>query len=72
MPCRGRGRPRKGEEAAGKAAGDAARAVKGGRLALLKNPEGLTERQALDLGRIAREDKRLYRACLLKERLRDV
>ena len=34
--------------------------------------EGLTERQALDLGRIAREDKRLYRACLLKERLRDV
>lgn len=39
---------------------------------MLKNPEGLTERQALDLGRIAREDKRLYRACLLKERLRDV
>lgn len=62
----------KAAKAAGRAAGDTAGAVKRGRFALLKNPEDLTQRQALDLGRIAREDKRLYRAYLLKERLRDV
>ena len=65
---RGRGRPRKGEEPAP----SRAKAVKGARYPLLKNPEDLTEGQRSALERVAREDKRLYRAYLLKERLRDV
>lgn len=68
IPKRKRGRPRRGEEAAP----SLAKAVKGCRYAVLKNPEDLTEGQALTLERVAREDKRLYRAYLLKERLRDV
>lgn len=67
-PRRGRGRPRKGEEPAP----SAAKAVKGSRYAVLKNPEDLTAVQALTLERVARENKRLYRVYLLKERLRDV
>lgn len=58
---------RRGELAAG-----GAKAVKGSRYALLKNPEDLTEAQGESLERVAREDKPLYRAYLLKERLRDV
>lgn len=71
-PKRGRGRPKKGEKLAGKDAARAAKAVKGSRFALLKNPESLTEGQKLSLERIAREDGRLYRAYMMKERLRDV
>ena len=67
-PKRKRGRPKKGEEAAP----SKAKAVKSSRHALLKNPENLTERQKKTLERVVREDKRLYRAYLLKERLRDV
>lgn len=67
-PKRGRGRPRKGEEPAP----SRAKAVKGARYPLLKNPEDLTEGQRSALERVAREDGRLYRAYLLKERLRDV
>ena len=68
QPKRKRGRPRKGgEPKPGKAD-----AVKGSRYPLLKNPENLTDGQQAALDRIAREDKRLYRAYLLKERLRDV
>lgn len=67
-PKRGRGRPKKGDEPAP----SRAKAVKGSRFPLLKNPEDLTGHQALALERVAREDRRLYRAYLLKERLRDV
>jgi len=67
-PKRGRGRPRKGEEPAP----SAAKAVKGSRYALLKNPEDLTEGQRASLEKIAREYRPLYRAYLLKEDLRDV
>lgn len=71
-PRRGRGRPRKGEAVAGKSEAGAARAVRGSKFALLKSPEKLTEGQALALERVAREDRALWRAYLLKERLRDV
>lgn len=67
-PKRGRGRPRKGEEKPESKAD----AIKGSRYSLLKNPEDLTESQAIKLERVARENKPLYRAYLLKERLRDV
>jgi len=49
-----------------------ARELKGARYALWKNPEDLTERQAAKLADIARTNKRLYRAYLLKEQLRQV
>ena len=39
---------------------------------MLKNHENLTANQQVTLERIARENKPLYRAYLLKERLRDV
>lgn len=68
-PRRGRGRPRKDERPL---ATSRAKAVKGCRYAVLKNPEDLTEKQRTTLERVAREDRRLYRAYLLKERLRDV
>lgn len=67
-PRRGRGRPRKGEELRPRRSD----AVKGSRYSLLKNPEDLTDGQRATLERIAREDRRLYRAYLMKERLRDV
>ncbi len=65
---RKRGRPKKGEEPPA----SKAKAVKNSRYSLLKNPENLTENQQIVLGRVAREDKRLYRVYLMKERLRDV
>lgn len=46
--------------------------MKGARYPLLKNPEDLTEGQRPPLECVTREDGRLYRAYLLKERLRDV
>lgn len=67
-PGRKRGRPRKGEGRPG----SAAKAVKGSRYALLKNPEDLTAGQQASLEKVARENKALYRAYLLKEDLRDV
>jgi transposase len=46
--------------------------LKGARYALWKNPEDLTERQGAKLADIARTNRRLYRAYLLKEQLRMV
>lgn len=47
-----------------------AKDLKGSRFALGKTPENLTEKQAAQLEFIAKSDKRLYRAYLLKEKLR--
>jgi transposase len=49
---------------------DTAKALKGSRFALWKNPENLTANQAAKLAWIAIADPRLYRAYLLKEGLR--
>ena len=65
-------RPGEAEDDRGRARSPApsrAKAVKGARFPLLKNSEGLTEGQHSALERV---DGRLYRAYLLKERLRDV
>ncbi len=67
-PKRPVGRPKKGDEKRPSAASE----IKGSKYALLKNPENLTEAQSGKLDKIAREDKRLYNAYLLKEDLRDV
>jgi transposase len=47
-----------------------ARDLKGARFALWKNPENLTARQRLKLADVQHTNKRLYRAYLLKEQLR--
>lgn len=47
-----------------------AKHLKGCRYALWKNPEDLTDRQASKLAWIAKHNRRLYRAYLLKEQLR--
>ena len=47
-----------------------AKALKGARYSLWKNPENLTENQQIKLAWIAATDPRLYRAYLLKEGLR--
>ena len=65
-PKRGRGRPKKGEEASP----DAAAAIKGARFALWKNPEDLLEGQRAQLDMIALGSPVLYRAYRLKEGLR--
>lgn len=65
---RGKGRPRADEAA--HAEQQAAKAVKGLRYPLLKNPESLTERQAAALELAAISNPKLYRAYLLKEELR--
>jgi len=49
-----------------------ARELKGARWALWKNPGDLTRRQNAKLADIARTNKPLYRAYLLKEQLREV
>ena len=49
-----------------------ARQLKGARYALWRNPEDLTARQEAKLADIARTNRRLYRAYLLKEQLRQV
>jgi transposase len=49
-----------------------ARQLKNTRYALWKNPEDLTRRQGAKLADIARTNKPLYRAYLLKEQLRQV
>lgn len=49
-----------------------AKELKGARYALWRNPEDLSVRQAAKLADIARTNRRLYRAYLLKEQLRQV
>jgi len=61
-----RGRPKAGE----KRPKDAAKEIKGSRYALLKNPDHLTASQEVIVEMIATENPLLYRAYLLKERLR--
>jgi transposase len=50
----------------------AAKDLKGARFALWKNPENLTARQKLKLSDIQKTNRRLYRAYLLKEQLRQI
>ena len=69
-PKRGRGRPR--TDAPPRPGGERAKALKGARYSLWKNPENLTENQQVKLAWIATTDPRLYRAYLLKEGLRVV
>jgi transposase len=61
------GRPKKGE---GQALEDKATEVKNSRYALLKNPESLTGKQESTVEMIAISNPKLYRAYLLKEKLR--
>jgi transposase len=49
-----------------------ARDLKGARFALCKNPENLTARQQLKLADVQKTNRRLYRAYLLKEQLRQI
>ena len=49
-----------------------AKALKGVRFALWKNPETLTDRQEAKLASVATLNQSLYRAYLLKEELRQV
>jgi len=49
-----------------------ARDLKGARFAVWKNPENLTDRQAVKLATIQQTNARLYRAYLLKEQLRQI
>lgn len=49
-----------------------ARELKGARWALWKNPEALTGRQAAKLAQIQQTNRKLYRAYLLKEQLREI
>jgi transposase len=49
-----------------------ARDLKGARFALWKNPENLTARQQAKLSDIQRTNRKLYRAYLLKEQLRQI
>jgi transposase len=49
-----------------------AKDLKGARFALWKNPENLTDRQHAKLSNIQQTNKRLYRAYLLKEQLRQI
>jgi transposase len=49
-----------------------ARDLKGARFALWKNPERLTARQRVKLADVQTTNKRLYRAYLLKEQLRQI
>jgi len=67
-PKRGRGRPP--ADAPPRPGGERARALKGARYSLWKNPENLSQNQRIKLAWIAATDPRLYRAYLLKEGLR--
>jgi len=67
-PKRGRGRPP--ADAPPRPGGERARALKGARYSLWKNPQNLSENQRIKLAWIAATDPRLYRAYLLKEGLR--
>jgi len=50
----------------------AAKDLKGTRFALWKNPENLTRRQRAKLSALQQTNRRLYRAYLLKEQLREI
>jgi transposase len=65
-----RGRPRAGTGNTPDADREQATVVKNSRWALLKNPENLTDKQAVTLRLIELEDPALHRAYLLKESLR--
>ncbi|MBA3309574.1 MAG: ISL3 family transposase [Nocardioidaceae bacterium] len=67
-PKRGRGRPP--ADAAPRPGSELAKALKGARYSLWKNPENLSENQQVKLAWIAATDPKLYRAYLLKEGLR--
>lgn len=67
---RGRGRPAK--TAAPRPVSDLARQLKGCRVALWRNPENLSEQQAMKLDWLARTDPQVHRAYLLKEGLRTI
>jgi transposase len=67
-PRRGRGRPP--AHAPPRPGSDGAKALKGARYSLWKNPENLTDHQKIKLSWIAATDPKLYRAYLLKEGLR--
>jgi transposase len=67
-PKRGRGRPP--ADAPPRPGGERARALKGARYSLWKNPQNLSKNQRIKLVWIAATDPRLYRAYLLKEGLR--
>lgn len=69
-PKRPRGRP--GQDAPPRPGHERAKALKGARYALWKNPGTLTVYQADQLAWIAKTDPRLHRAYLLKEGLRHV
>ena len=69
-PKRGRGRPP--ADAPPRPGSEHAKALKGARYSLWKNPENLTENQQIKLAWIAATDPKLYRAYLLKEGLRVV
>ena len=69
-PKRGRGRPP--ADAPPRPGSDRAKVLKGARHALWKNPENLSDNQAIKLAWIAATDPRLYRAYLLKEGLRTI
>ncbi len=69
-PSRGRGRPP--PDAPPREASARAKALKGARFALWKNPQDLTERQHTKLAWIASTDPKLHRAYQLKEGLRVV
>ncbi len=49
-----------------------AKALKGARFALWKNPGNLTERQQLKLARVQQLNQRLYRAYVLAQQLREI
>jgi transposase len=67
-PKRGRGRPP--ADAPPRPGSERAKALKGARYSLWKNPENLTDNQQIKLAWIAATDPKLYRAYLLKEGLR--
>jgi len=69
-PKRGRDRPP--ADAPLRPGSERAKALKGARYALWKNPENLSDNQAIKLAWIAATDPRLYRAYLLKEGLRTI
>lgn len=69
-PKRGRGRPP--ADAPPRPGSERAKALKGVRHALWKNPENLTDNQHTKLAWIAATDPKLYRAYLLKEGLRTI
>jgi transposase len=64
---RKRGRPKAGESPPEESK---ASKVKGSKYALLKNPENLTAKQKVSFEMTVKSDPRLYRAYLLKEKLR--